>query len=171
LAEGDVLAFQQHLHGARLKLSYARLDGRGAADLVAALRVAGKGGLVFRTHLLDEAREHRGGALPVQLGVVVLVQKVQAHHARRDARLAADLARPERTVKVQDFAGRDAGALHAVPVHGRFARMAAQEVIGDPPADRVELDPRANDVAVRQALVVRQRQHLGFEKLKLQRDA
>ena len=52
---------------------------------------------------------------------------------------------------------------------GGIARVPAEEVIRQPPADAVELDPLANDGAARQRLVLVQRQHLRGQHLQLQR--
>jgi hypothetical protein len=48
--------------------------------------------------------------------------------------------------------------------------MAAAEVVGHTPADRIELDPAADAVAVGRRLRLLEGQHLGLEKLQLQRD-
>ena len=48
--------------------------------------------------------------------------------------------------------------------------MGAMEVVGDPPADPVELDAEDDLVAVGQRLALGKRQVLGGEHLQLQRD-
>ena len=62
-----------------------------AAPSRSRLRLAHHG--LFRRGLGDEAREHRRGLLPVEFGVVVLVQEEQTHHGGRDMRQPPDLAR------------------------------------------------------------------------------
>ena len=53
---------------------------------------------------------------------------------------------------------------------GAVARVAAAEVVGDPPPDGVELDPAANAPAALQRLSHLERQHLRLQELQLQRD-
>ena len=54
-------------------------------------------------------------------------------------------------------------------VTGHVARMPAQEVISHPPADRIELDSLADDIASGRNLVAVERQHLGGQHLQVQR--
>jgi hypothetical protein len=55
------------------------------------------------------------------------------------------------------------------PLIGAVAGVAAAEVVGDTPADRVELDPAADRVAVRHGPGLLEGQHLGLQQLELQR--
>jgi hypothetical protein len=159
--ELHVLARQQHLHRAGLEAG----DG-GAVGIGLGLAHH----RLFRRGLGDEAREHRRGLLPVELGVVVLVEQEQPHHRRRDMRQPPDLAGVDRPVDVQHVLGRHAHRLrdHRALI-GAVAGMAAAEVVGHAPADRVELDPAADAVAVRRRLGLLEGQHLGLQQLQLQR--
>ena len=112
---------------------------------------------------------HRRDLLPVELGVVVLVEQEQLHDAGREARDAAQLTGIDRIDDVHDLGGRDAHDLAGKPGIGHVARVPAQEVVGDAPADRVELDALPDDVAAGRDLVAIERQHLRREHLQLQR--
>ena len=48
----------------------------------------------------DKAREHRGGFLAIELGVVILIEQKQPHHGRSHMRQASDLTRINRAVDV-----------------------------------------------------------------------
>ena len=52
---------------------------------------------------------------------------------------------------------------------GAVAGMTAAEVVGEPPADRVELDTAADAPAAPEVLHLLERQHLGLQELQLQR--
>jgi hypothetical protein len=149
--ELHVLARQQHLHRAGLEARNG-----GAVEIRLGLSHHG----LFGRGLGDEAREHRRGLLPVELGVVVLVEQEQPHHGRRDMRQSPDLARIDRPVDVQHVGRRHAHRLrdHRSLV-GAVTRMPAAEVVGHPPPDPVELDPAADAVAVGRRLGLLEGQH------------
>ena len=116
----------------------------------------------------DEAREHRRDLLPVELGVVVLVEQPQPDHRRRHPRHAADLALGDRVEHVADLLGRHPHQLARAAL-ADIARVGAVEVVGDPAADPVELDAEDDLVAVGQGLAFAERQVLGGQHLQLQR--
>ena len=126
-------------------LAGLQIDG-ALVVLVAALRGIER---LVRRRRRDEERVHRRDLLPVELGVVVLVEQEQLHDAGREARHAAQLPGVDRIDDVHDLGRRDAHDLAGNAGIGDVARMPAQEVVGDPPADRVELDALADDVAAR----------------------
>jgi hypothetical protein len=70
---------------------------------------------------------------------------------------------------VDDFRCRDADGFAAQSGIGDVAGVAAQEVVGDPAPQPVELDALADQVAARQNLVAGQRQHFRRDHLQLQR--
>ena len=140
---------------------------RALVVLVAALRGIERLG---RRRRRDEERVHRRDLLPVELGVVVLVEQEQLHDAGREARDPAQLAGIDRIDDVHDLGGRDPHDLAGKPGIGHVARVPAQEVVGDAPPDRIELDPLPDDVAAGHDLVPIQRQHLRGQHLQLQRD-
>ena len=72
---------------------------------------------------------------------------------------------------MHDLEGRDADDLAGKAWVGHVAGVPAQEVIGDAPADRIELDPLPDQVAAGRGLVPIERQHLGRQHLQLQRNA
>jgi hypothetical protein len=85
-------------------------------------------------------------------------------------RQAPDLARVDGAVDVQHIRRRHAHRLRDDrPLVGAVARVAAAEVIGHAPPDRIELDPAADAVAIGRGLGLLEGQHLGLEKLQLQR--
>ena len=90
---------------------------------------------------------HRRHLLPVELGIVVLVEEEQLDDRRREPRDAAQLPGIDRIDDVDDLGRRNAHRLADEARIGDVARMAAEEVIGDAPADAVELDALADDVA------------------------
>ena len=117
----------------------------------------------------DEAREHGRDLLPVELGVVVLVEQPQADHRRRHPRHAPDLPLGDRVEHVQHLSGRDPDQVGpALLAH--VARMGAMEVVGDPAPDPVELDAKNDLVAVGQGLALAERQVLRGEHLQLEWD-
>ena len=125
---------------------------------------------LLRRGLGDEAREHCRRLLPIELGVVVLVEQEEPDHARCHVRQAADLACVHGAVDVQHLRSRHAHRLgdRNTPI-GAVARMRAAEVVGDPTADRVELDPAADPPAAFKLLGLLEGEHLRLEKLQLQR--
>ena len=159
--ELHVLAREQHLQRAGLQA--------GGGDAVvgdlrfAEQRLLGRG-------LGDEAREHRRGLLPVELGVVVLVEQEQPHHCGRDMRQPPDLAGVDGSIDVQHLA---CGHPHRLGDHraavGAVAGMPAAEVVGEPTADRVELDAAADAAAAAKVFGLLEGQHLGLQELQLQR--
>jgi len=86
------------------------------------------------------------------------------------ARRRAVLPRAQRLVDVQHRVRRHARGLAGVEEHQSLARVLAIEVIRHTAAELVELDPAADDVAVRQVLVLGRRQVLGFEQSELKRN-
>ena len=98
----------------------------------------------------DEQRVHRRDLLPVEFGVVILIEQEELHDAGREARNAAQLPGVDRIDDVHDLERRDANDLAGKPGIGDVARVPAQEVIGDAPADRIELDALPDHVAARQ---------------------
>ena len=140
---------------------------RALVVLVAALRRIERFG---RRRRGDEERVHRRDLLPVELGVVVLIEQEQLHDAGREARNAAQLTGIDRIDDVHDLEGRDADDLAGKARIGHVARVPAQEVVGDAPADRIELDPLPDHVAAGHGLVPVERQHLRRQHLQLQRD-
>ena len=116
----------------------------------------------------DEAREHRRDLLPVELGVIVLVEQPQPDHGRSDPWHAPDLALGDRVEEVADLIGRHPDQLaHTALAH--VARVRAVEVVGDPSADPVELDPEDDLVAIGQRLALPERQMFRGEHLQLER--
>ena len=95
---------------------------------------------------------HRRDLLPVELGVVVLIEQEELHDAGREARNAAQLPGIDRIDDVHDLEGRDANDLAGKPWVRHVARVPAQEMVGDTPADRVELDALPDDIAARPGL-------------------
>ena len=160
VGELDVLARQQQLHGAGLQP-----DQGGAVGIllgaVLAHDVVGPGAG-------DEAREHRRDLLPVELGIVVLVEQPEPDHRRRHPGHAPDLPLGDRVEHVQHLLGRHPDRL-AHTALADIARVGAVEVVGDPAPDPVELDAEDDLVAVRQGLALRERQVLGGQHLQLQR--
>ena len=163
IRELDVLARFQNLQGAGFEACErdALAVGRPFAHQV-----------VFRVLARDEAREHRGGLLAHQLGVVVLVEFVQLDQRPRQPRLAANLAGPQHAVEVNHLARVHAHRLHAaLPRHRRepsVLRMRAVQVVGHTSPQRIELDARAHHVAGRQIGVEVDRQVLRLQQLELQ---
>lgn len=70
---------------------------------------------------------------------------------------------------MQDFRSRNSDDIALVPRFGTVTRMLTIKMIGHAPSDSVKLDAAANGVACRAKLRLRQRQHLGFQQLQLQR--
>ena len=133
IGELDVLARQQQLHRAGLQTDQRRpvlilLGAVLAHDVVR----AGPG---------DEAREHRRDLLPVELGIVVLVEQPEPDHRRRHPRHAADLPLGDRVEHVQDLVGRHPHRL-AGPALTDVARVGAMEVVGDPAPIRSSSMPK-----------------------------
>ena len=114
---------------------------------------------------------HRRDLLPVELGVVVLIEQEQLHDAGCEAGNAAQLAGIDRVDDMHDLEGRDADDFAGKTRVGHVAGVPAQEVVGDAPADRIELDPLPDHIAAGHGLVAVERQHLGRQHLQLQRDA
>ncbi len=112
---------------------------------------------------------HRRDLLPVELRVVILIEQEELHDAGREARDAAQLPGIDRIDDVHDLECRDAYDLAGKPWIGHVARVPAQEVVGDTPTDRIELDALPDHVAARQDLVAVERQHLRRDHLQLQR--
>ena len=85
-------------------------------------------------------------------------------------RQSPDLAGVDRAIDVQHVLGRHPHGLgDDRALVGAVAGMAAAEVVGDAPADRVELDAAADAVAVRGRLGLLEGQHLRLQELQLQR--
>jgi hypothetical protein len=161
IGELDVLARQQQLHGAGLQPDQRRpvlvlLGGVLANDVVG----PGPG---------DEAREHGCDLLPVELGVVVLVEQPQPDHRRRHPGHTPDLALGDRVENVAHLLRRHPDQLGPALLTD-IARMGPVEVVGDASADPVELDTEDDLVAVRQRLALGKRQVLGGQHLQLERD-
>ena len=117
---------------------------RALVVLVAAFRGIERLG---RRRRRDEERVHRRDLLPVELGIVVLVEQEQLHDAGGKARYPAQLPGIDRIDDVHDLGSRDAHDVASKTGVGHVARVPAQEVIGDAPPDRIELDPLPDDVA------------------------
>ncbi len=139
---------------------------RALVVLVAAFRRIERLG---RRRRRNEQRVHRRDLLPVELGVVILVEQEELHDAGGEARDAAQLPGIDRVDDVHDLGGRHADDLAGKSGVGHVARMPAQEMVGDAPPDRVELDPLPDDIAARRHLVAIERQHLRGQHLQLQR--
>ena len=118
---------------------------------------------VLRRVLGDEAREHRGGLLADQLGIVVLVELVELDQHLREPRLPAELPGPERAEQMQHRFRRHADELGRSQRMAGVAGMLPVEVIGDALSDAVELDPGPDVVAVFELPRFGCRQVLGFE--------
>src|SRR5690606_29862140 len=93
----------------------------------------------------------------------------QLHDARREARNSPQLPGIDRVNDVDDLRSRYPHRLAGEARVGHVARMAAQKVVGHAPADAVELDALADDIAAGKLLVAAERQHLGRDHLQLQR--
>jgi hypothetical protein len=160
IGELDVLARQQQLHRARLQADQRRAV-RILLGAVLSHDVVGSG-------TRDKSREHRRDLLPVEFGVVVLVEQPQPDHRRRHPRHAPDLPLGDRVEHVTDLLGRHPHQVGpALLAH--IAWVDAVEVVGDPPPDPVELDAEDDLVPIRQGLAFAERQVLGGEHLQLQR--
>jgi hypothetical protein len=137
--ELDVLTRQQQLHRPGLKP-----DQRGAILILL--------GAVLTHDIVgpwpgDEAREYRRNLLPVELGVVVLVEQPQPDHGRRDPRHAPDLPFGDRVEHVADLFRRHTNQLARTAL-AAIAGVGAMEVVGDPPPDPIVLDAEDDLVAV-----------------------
>jgi hypothetical protein len=154
--ELHILARQQDLHRAGLEAGDRRAVGIGLG--LAQHRLFGR-------RLGDEAREHRRRLLPVELGVVVLVEQEEPHRRRGDVRQPPELAGVDRPVDVQHVLGRHPHRLRDHrPLIGAVAGVPPAEVVGDAAADRVELDPAADGIAVRRGFGLLEGQHLRLQR-------
>ena len=90
---------------------------------------------------------HRRDLLPVELGIVVLVEQEELHDAGGEAGDATQLSGIDRIDDVHDLGGRHAHDVAGKAGVGHVAGMPAQEVVGDAPPDRIELDPLPDYVA------------------------
>ena len=90
---------------------------------------------------------HCRDLLPVELGVVVLIEQEQLHDAGGEARDATQLAGIDRIDDVHDLGRRDPNDLARKPRIGHVAWMPTQEVIGHTSPDRIEFDPLPDYVA------------------------
>jgi hypothetical protein len=94
----------------------------------------------------DEQRVHGRELLPVELGVVVLVQQKQLDDAGGEARHPAQLPGIDRIDDVHDLGRRDTHDLARKPRIGHVARVSAQEVVGHAAPDCIGLDALPNNV-------------------------
>ena len=160
LADGDILA--------RIEP-----DDLAGADLDAArvVLVLGRGQRVLRRGRGDEHRIHRRDLLPVELGIVILIEQEQLHDGGRQFRDAAQLTALHRVDHMDHLGGRHPRDLAREARLGAVARVAAQEVIGDAPPDPVELDALTDRIAIGRGAALFQRQHFRGQHLQLQRHA
>ena len=160
LGKLHVLTGQQLLHRPGLKRRQGRpveVAGRILVEDIA-------------TGLRDEAGEECRDPLPLQLGVIVIVEDLHPDQGRHHDRHTPDLPAALRPEDVDHLLGRHADVLARVGSEALvLAGMLPQEVIGNPSSDGVELDPASDLVPASIDAAVMLRQHLGFEKLKLQR--
>jgi hypothetical protein len=160
IGELDVLARQQQLHRPGLQADQ-RCPVLILLGTVLAHDVVGPGPR-------DEACEHRRDLLPVELGIVVLVEQPQPDHRRRHPWHAPDVALGDRVEHMQDLLGRHPDQVGPALLTD-IARMSAVEVVRDPPPDPVELDAEDDLMPVGQRLALPEREMLGGEHLQLQR--
>jgi hypothetical protein len=116
LTELHVLAGLQDLHRARLQ---------PGQRCTAGIRQAFTHQVVLGGQACVEAREHRGGFLAHELGVVVLVEFVEFDQCARQPRFTPDLSGPQGAKQVNDFAGRDTHCVETAH-HATSARHRGQ---------------------------------------------
>ena len=114
---------------------------------------------------------HCRDLLPIELGIVVLVEQEQLHDTGREARYSAQLPCIDRIDDVYDLGCWDPDDFASKAGVGHVARVPPQEVVGRAAPDRIEFDPLPDRVAAGRDLVPAQRQHLRRQHLQLQRDA
>ena len=158
--EAHVLAGAQPLHGAGLEA--------GFDDAILVRLVPAHDGVLGIRRDHETGKERRDLGLD-QGGVVELVELVELDQRPGEPGLAPDLAGTEWPEEVGDAVRRHPHQIVVARAHDRIAGMGAGQVVGGAPAQPVELDAGAHQVAARQCRVEGERYVLGLQELDLKR--